>query len=89
MKISSRLCRWLLLKIGLNPDLEVKLKVEMTAVRRINKGILIEHQDWLGTDLDWTVSYPTHCPRSLRQDLSPSQRAEDFQEEDPRQEEDS
>ena len=45
MKISSRLCRWLLLKIGLNPDLEVKLEVEMAAVRRINKGILIEHQE--------------------------------------------
>ena len=35
---SPPLCRRLLLKIGLNPDLEVKLEVEMTAGRRINNS---------------------------------------------------
>ena len=34
-----------MLKIGLNQDLEVKLEVEVTAGRRINKMILIEQRE--------------------------------------------
>ena len=42
-----------MLKIGLNQDLEVKLEVEVTAGRRINKMILIEQRE--NTKTGWEL----------------------------------